>query len=72
MHGDINIESSRVCHCWANSQHPFEYTEFNGINHRQIVSDEAVLRAIGNIVGVTNQLDMNVLCVHIKILHYRR
>ena len=52
--GEVNIESSRVCHRWTNSQYPFKYTEFNGVNHRQIVSDEAVLKAIGNIVGVTN------------------
>ena len=52
--GDVNIESSLVCHHWANSQYPFEYTEFSGVGHRQILKNEAVLRAIENIVAVTN------------------
>ena len=52
--GTDNIENSQVCLRWANSQYPFEHTTFSGVDHGQIVSDEAVLQAIGVIVGVTN------------------
>ena len=51
--GGVNIESSQVCHRWANSEYPFEYTEFS-VNHRDILKDEAVLSVIGIIVGATN------------------
>ena len=52
--GTVNIESSQVCLRWAKSKYLFESATFHGVSHKKMVTDRSVLKAIGNIVGVTN------------------
>ena len=47
----VNKESLEVCLRWANSGHPFNSTIFPGVDHFNIISHEAVLQAMGQIVG---------------------
>ena len=49
--GVINKASLEVCLRWANSSYPFNRTVFPGLDHFTITNDEAILQAIGNIVG---------------------
>ena len=51
--GDISVnkESLEVCQNWADSGYPFNRTVFPGVNHAEIISNEAVLNAIQEIVG---------------------
>ena len=51
--GDVsaNKESLEVCLRWANSGYPFNRTVFPGVDHVNIISNEAVLQAMGQIVG---------------------
>ena len=50
--GDISVnkESLEVCQNWADSGYPFNRTVFPGVNHVEIISHEAVLNAIGEVV----------------------
>ena len=47
----VNKPSSEVCLRWANSGYPFNRTVFPNVDHSEILSNAAVLRAIANIVG---------------------
>ena len=49
--GAVNKQSLEACLSWANSGYPFNRTVFQGVDHLSIVTDEAVLQAIGSIVG---------------------
>ena len=46
----MNKESLEVCQNWADSGYPFNRTVFPGVNHAEIISHEAVLNAIEQIV----------------------
>ena len=46
----VNIESLEVCQNWADSGYPFNRTVFPGVNHFEIISNEAVLKAIGEVI----------------------
>ena len=49
--GVVNKQSLEACSRWANSGYPFNRTVFPGLDHFTIINDEAVLQAIGRIVG---------------------
>ena len=65
----VNKESLDICLRWANSGYPFNRTVFPGIvDHYSIISDEAVLRAIGQIVGAPVDPIMN-SASQLRVLH---
>ena len=49
--GVVNKQSLEACIRWANSGYPFNRTVFPGLDHSTIITDEAVLQAIGRVVG---------------------
>ena len=54
--GSVNTPSSEVCLRWANSGHTFNHKTFRGVNHRNIVKDDSVLKEIRKIVGAKQSL----------------
>ena len=51
--GTVNILSSEVCLQWASSDSPFTSKTFDGVDHMQIIRDNAVLTEIGKVVGAS-------------------
>ena len=64
----VNKESLDICLRWADSGYPFNRTIFPGIDHSNIISDETVLRAIGQIVGAPVDPIMN-SASQLRVLH---
>ena len=62
----VNRPSSEICLQWANSGYPFNRTVFQGVNHRAIVTDPAVLQAIESIVMIGGALPMP----RVKAMYY--
>ena len=53
----VNLRSSEVCLRWSNQSAPFTSRVFPLVGHMQMATNQAVLNAIAEIVGIDNPVD---------------
>ena len=53
----VNLQSSEVCLRWSNQLAPFTSRVFPFVGHLQMTTDQAILNAIAEIVGIDNPVD---------------
>ena len=49
--GTVNLPSSEICLRWQSSRFLFQTETFPGVNHHEMITNDAVLQKIGKIVG---------------------